>query len=79
MHNIFEFYLLFFGGSAIFLLSLKSKKISRYGFWCGLISQPGWLYISLTSKHLAMLILSLWYSFAWCNGVRNNFFKRGTK
>ena len=58
------------GGSAIYLVG-RNDKYKKYGYILGLLSQPFWLYSSLTSGQWGIFALSIWYTYSWSNGIYN--------
>lgn len=70
--------ILILGGLTIFLLAQKNKFM-RWGFVVGLISEPFWFYASIKSEQWGILILSIWYGFAYGLGVYNWWLKNGTE
>ena len=66
-----------FGGTAIFLLGSKSERVRRWGFVCGLLSQPAWYYQMVHHGQWAMLPVYTFYTFSWLRGFYNNFLNRG--
>lgn len=64
-----------FGGLAIYLVGRKDKY-KKYGYISGLLSQPFWLYTSFVNKQWGIMVLSLWYTYSWANGIKNYWFKQ---
>jgi len=59
---------------AIWLVSRKDKW-KRWGYILGLCGQPLWLYSSIENGQWGIAILSLWYTYAWGQGVYNYWIK----
>lgn len=61
-----------FGPSSIYLVA-KGKRI---GFLCGLLAQPFWYYLTISSGQWGIFFLSLFYTYSWALGVYVNYFKK---
>ena len=48
------------------------KDWKKYACIFGLIGQPFWLYTTYNSEQWGMFILSLFYTYAWWLGIKNN-------
>jgi hypothetical protein len=59
-----------FGGAAIWLVG-RRERWGRWGFICGLLSQPAWLYTSVKHGQWGVVALSIWYTYAWLQGIYN--------
>ena len=53
--------ILFFGGLAIALIACKSKRLQFWGFICGAISEPLWLYSAWQAEQWGVVVLALWW------------------
>lgn len=63
----------FTGVIAIFLTQQEERKDwKKYACIFGLIGQPFWLYTTYNSEQWGMFILSLFYTYAWWLGIKNN-------
>lgn len=60
-----------FGIIALILVIKKNK----WGFVCGLISQPFWLYTAYHNNQTGVFIVSVAYGFTWMYGIYEWFFK----
>lgn len=60
-----------FGVTAIYLVGLKGP-IRKWGFVCGLCSQPFWFWTTYTHEQWGIFALSLFYTYSWANGLRNH-------
>jgi len=60
-----------FGIMAIILVAKKNK----WGFVFGLISQPFWFMTAYLNKQWGVLFLSVVYTFSWCLGIYEWFYK----
>ena len=65
------------GVSAAALVSLKSSRYRRWGFLCGLLSQPFWFYTLAHHGQWTMILLAVFYTATWTNGLRNNWRQEG--
>jgi hypothetical protein len=66
----------FTGVIAIFLTQQKNDNIKKYGCLFGLAGQPFWFYSAYASEQWGIFILCLFYTYAWCLGVKNNWFSK---
>ena len=73
--NISDIGIMLFGCSAIWFLGRK-EKWNRIGYILGLLSQPFWFYTAYTNEQYGILILSLWYTYSWIQGVYNYWIKK---
>ncbi|MDY6970242.1 MAG: hypothetical protein SVR08_16535 [Spirochaetota bacterium] len=74
MDNISQIGIVVFGCSAIWLVGRK-EHWSRWGYIIGLISQPFWFYTSIKSQQWGIVLVSCWYTYAWCQGLWNYWIK----
>ena len=54
---------------------LVAKKI-KWGFVFGFLSQPFWFLTAYLNEQWGVFILSLAYTFSWCLGIYEWFFKK---
>jgi len=66
-----------FGCSAIWLVGHKKSNIRRWGYVTGLCAQPFWIYTAISNKQWGILLLSIWYGYAWGQGFYNYWIKPG--
>ena len=59
-----------FGCSAAWLVGRK-EDWRKWGFVLGLASQPFWMWTAIAHEQWGILALSVWYTYAWAQGVRN--------
>ena len=67
--------MLIFGGLAVFFISKKNKWM-KWGFIFGLMGQPAWFYVAITTKQWGMLALVVFYTFNWAKGIYNYWIKK---
>ena len=62
------------GGAAIALLSSANVHVRWWGFVCGLVSEPFWIYAALTADpaQWGVFLLALWWSYFYWRGARNS-------
>jgi hypothetical protein len=65
------------GLTAVFMSQSKSKKLNKFACLFGMSSQPFWLYSTYVNGLWGMFVLSIFYSFAWGVGIKNNWFNKG--
>lgn len=58
--------------AAIWLIS-RHNSWSRWGHVVGLSAQPFWLYTSYVNEQWGLVALTLFYTYCWITGIRNNF------
>lgn len=63
--------ILVLSGISIWLVGRK-EKWSRWGYITGLCSQPFWIYTTFLSGQWGMFLLSIWYVYAWGQGLYNH-------
>jgi hypothetical protein len=66
------------GCSGIFLIS-RPEKWSKYGFCCGAIAEPFWLYTLFIHHQYCIIPLSLFYFYSYNQGIYYRFIKHGQK
>ncbi len=71
--QISEIGIVTFGALAIYLVGLKpDNPWQRWGYICGLCSQPFWFYTTYHAEQWGIFGISVWYLYSWANGLRNN-------
>ena len=63
------------GGASIWLLS-RLEHWKRWGYILGLLSEPAWLYISITNKQYGITVLVIWYTYSFAQGTYNYWIKK---
>jgi len=63
-----QFGITLFGGTAIFLVGRKTRRVRRWGFVCGLLSQPCWYVQLALHSQWGMMPVYLFYTFSWIAG-----------
>jgi len=68
-----------FGAAAIWLVGRK-EHWRRWGYICGMCSQPFWYWTTAKNGQWAIFALSLFYTYSWAQGVWNYWIRprRGT-
>jgi hypothetical protein len=59
-----------FGCSAIWIVGRK-EHWRKWGYAFGMCSQPFWFYTAYAHEQWGILILSLWYTYSWGQGIYN--------
>ncbi len=67
---ILQFFIVVFSCSAIWLVNRK-EEWSKYGYLCGMLGQPFWLYSTYTTEQWGIFALSLFYLYSWSQGFKN--------
>jgi hypothetical protein len=68
---ITQFCILVFGLAAIYLTQQKNENLKKYACIFGLLSQPFFIYSTISSEQWGMFVLSVFYTFAWMIGFNN--------
>lgn len=71
---IIQCFIIFFSASAIWFVTRK-EDWKRYGYILGLCSQPFWIYTSIIHEQYGILLLSVFYTYSWCQGIYNYWIK----
>ena len=74
MEGFCQIWIIILGGSAIWFVS-RLEDWRKWGYVLGLLSQPAWFYTALVNKQWGILLLSVWYTYAWGSGVYNFWIK----
>ena len=64
--------LVILGAGAIFLLAQKRGRVRRWGYIVGLLSEPFWVYSSLTAHQWGVVALTAWWAGFYAIGAVNN-------
>jgi len=72
---ISQIFIIVLGIPTFFLIS-RPESWRRWGFVLGLISQPFWYYQTITHQQWGIFILSLFYTYTWCQGIYFGFVKK---
>lgn len=73
-----QFGILLFGCTAIWLVG-RLESWRRWGYVCGLLSQPFWFWMLYDDKNCFVLGVSFLYLYSWIQGFRNHFLGRHTE
>lgn len=60
---------------ALYLVS-RDDEWQKWGYIVGLFSQPFWFYAAITTMQWGIIVLNLWITYCWLNGIYNHFFKQ---
>lgn len=66
----------FTGVIAIYLTQQRNEKWKRFACLFGMAGQPFWIYSAYQSGLYGILILSIFYAYAWGLGFYNNWIKK---
>ncbi len=69
-------FLLVTGGVAIWLTQQSNESWKKYAALFGITGQPAWFYSAYTAEQWGILALTTFYTYAWCQGIYNNWIKR---
>lgn len=73
-----QFLILITGAIAIWLTQQPNEKLKKYACIFGLIGQPFWLYSAYTAAQWGIFALSVFYTYVWYIGFKNNWVKKKT-
>jgi hypothetical protein len=59
------------GVVAIFLTQSRNADLQKYACLIGLAGQPFWMMATYQSQQWGMFVLTLFYTLAWCQGIKN--------
>lgn len=68
--------ILVLSGLAIWLVGHRSEQVRRWGYVAGLAGQPFWIWTTCAADQWGLLVLSIWYTWAWTRGVINFWTKK---
>lgn len=60
------------GALAIWLTQQSNKEWRKYACLVGIVGQPFWLYAAYQADQWGILALSVFYTYAWCVGIKDN-------
>jgi len=75
MDVIAQIWIIVFGCSAIWLVG-RLEHWKRWGYICGILSQPAWFYTAIVNEQWGIFVLSLFYTYSWMQGTYNYWWKR---
>jgi len=64
-----------FGAGAIWTVG-RTEDWSRWGYIFGLCGQPFWIYAAVKTNQYGMLILVMFYTYSWAQGIYNHWIKK---
>lgn len=67
-------WMVIFGCGSIWLLG-RREDWRRWGYIAGLVSQPVWLFSGFYHNQWGLVLISLWYTYSWIQGVWNFWIK----
>ena len=73
--TIDQIFILILSPISIRLLAGKTKRLRTYGCIIGLLSQPFYHWSTFVNDQWGMFIVSIWYTYAFCVGIKNNWSK----
>lgn len=66
--------IMFFGGLGVYLLS-RDDDWFRWGYISGMLSQPFWFYIAISTMQIGVIVMACWFTFCWGRGIYNYWIK----
>lgn len=64
-----------FGASGIWFVSRK-EEWKKWGYIFGLCGQPFWFYSAWTNEQWGIILLTLFYTYSWTQGIYNYWIKK---
>ncbi len=64
-----------FSGLAAWLTNDGRPLVRKWAPIAGLASQPFWIASAVQADAWGVLVISVWYTYCWCRGIRNNWFE----
>jgi hypothetical protein len=71
---ISQIWMVIFGCGSIWLLG-RREDWRRWGYIAGLVSQPAWLFSGFYHHQWGLVLISVWYTYSWIQGVWNFWIK----
>ena len=62
----------FTGVTAIWLTQQHRDSWKKYACLFGICGQPFWFYSAIQAEQWGIFVLSIFYTYSWCLGVKNN-------
>ena len=66
------------GMIAIWLTQQPREKWKKYACLFGISGQPFWFYSAFTTEQWGILVLSIFYTYAWWIGIRHHWLTKST-
>jgi hypothetical protein len=61
---------------AIWLTQQRKENWKKYACLFGMSGQPFWFYSAYTSQQWGILALTIFYTYSWWLGIKNNWIRR---
>lgn len=65
------------GVGSIFLSQSREAGPRRYACLVGIVAQPFWMYATWTAGQWGLLLLTGFYTLAWCKGIWTHWLRPG--
>lgn len=72
MNAIPQVFIMIFGVSAVWLVGRKLPKVRRWGYVCGLCSQPFWMWTTISHEQWGLVAMCAFYTYSWASGLMNH-------
>lgn len=60
--------------AAAYMVASTDPQLQRWGFVVGLVSQPFWILAAVRAHHYGVVLVAIFYTGAWIQGIANRFF-----
>jgi len=67
-----QFFIAITGVTAIWLTQQGNEAWKKYACLFGMAGQPFWYYSAYTAEQWGILVLCVFYTYAWWLGIKNN-------
>lgn len=67
------------GAIAVYLSQQSNEDLKKYACILGLMGQPFWFYATYQAEQWGIFALSLFYSYSWFVGFKNNWLNKCPK
>ena len=64
---------------AIWLTQQSKDEWKKYACLFGIAGQPFWIYSAYNAEQWGILILTVFYTYSWCLGIKNNWLTDSNK
>jgi hypothetical protein len=75
MNIISQIMIFVLGVPALWLIG-RPESWSKWGFIFGLCAQPFWYYSVIINHQYGILLLNMFYTYSWCQGIYFKFIKK---
>ena len=70
MDLICQIWIIICGCASIWFIG-RVESWKKWGYLIGLCSEPAWVYTTVKHEQWGILLLTIWYAYAWWQGIYN--------